>query len=211
MLRYPPSPSSDGRGDVIGVARQAIAQHLGIDLRAPRLGVLVFLQHHHARALAHHEPVAVGVIGAAGLGRIIRALGRQRLAGVEPGDPDLARSGFPPRPPPSRRHRPTGSAAPHRRWHARPVEQAVTTAWFGPLKPKRIDTCPEIRLISAPGMKKGDTRFGPFSLISTAVSAIEVSPPIPDPIITPGAQRVLLGLRHPARHPRTACTAAAIP
>ena len=70
-----------------------------------------------------------------------------------------------------------------------PVEQAVTTAWFGPLKPKRIDTWPDTRLISAPGIKKGDTRFGPRSLISTAVSAIEVSPPIPDPIITPVRSR----------------------
>ena len=71
-----------------------------------------------------------------------------------------------------------------------PVAQAVTTEWFGPLKPKRMLTCPEIRLISAPGMKKGDTRLGPRSLISTAVSAIEVRPPIPDPIITPVRRRL---------------------
>jgi hypothetical protein len=71
---------------VIGVARQAIAQHLGIDLRAARLGVLVFLQHDDARALAHDEAVAVGVIGAAGGLGVVGALGRQRLAGVEPGD-----------------------------------------------------------------------------------------------------------------------------
>src|SRR5207244_13606517 len=44
-----------------------------------------------------------------------------------------------------------------------PVEQAVTTAWFGPLKPKRIETCPEARLISEEGMKKGEIRRGPFS------------------------------------------------
>ena len=71
-----------------------------------------------------------------------------------------------------------------------PVEQAVTTAWFGPLKPKRIETCPEIRLISAPGMKNGlSPASARVSLISTAVSAIELSPPMPEPIITPVRQR----------------------
>ena len=44
-----------------------------------------------------------------------------------------------------------------------PVEQAVTTAWFGPLKPWRIETWPEARLIRRPGMKNGLTRRGPFS------------------------------------------------
>ena len=38
--------------------------------------------------------------------------------------------------------------------------------------------------MSEPGMKKGETRFGPRSLISTAVSAIEVSPPMPDALVT---------------------------
>ena len=78
------------RGDVIGIPRKAIAQHLGIDLRAARLGMLVFLKHHHTRALAHHESVAIRVIGAGCLGRILRPLRGQRLAGVEPGNPDLA-------------------------------------------------------------------------------------------------------------------------
>ena len=31
-----------------------------------------------------------------------------------------------------------------------PVAQAVTTEWFGPLRPWRIETCPEARLISRP-------------------------------------------------------------
>ena len=55
------------RGDVIGVARQAIADHLGIDFRAARLGMLIFLEHDDARALAHDEAVAVLVIGPARL------------------------------------------------------------------------------------------------------------------------------------------------
>ena len=39
--------------------------------------------------------------------------------------------------------------------------------------------------MSADGMKNGDTRRGPRSFNVTAVSAIVVRPPIPDPIITP--------------------------
>jgi hypothetical protein len=39
-----------------------------------------------------------------------------------------------------------------------PVAQAVTTEWFGPLKPNLIETCPDARLISAEGMKKGEMR-----------------------------------------------------
>ena len=43
------------RGDVEGVARHAVADQLGIDLGAARLGVLVLLQHDDAGALAHDE------------------------------------------------------------------------------------------------------------------------------------------------------------
>src|SRR5688572_14474388 len=44
-----------------------------------------------------------------------------------------------------------------------PVAQAVTTEWFGPLKPYLIETWPEARLIKADGMKNGLTRRGPRS------------------------------------------------
>jgi hypothetical protein len=44
-----------------------------------------------------------------------------------------------------------------------PVEQAVTTAWLGPISPYLIETCPEMRLISRPWTKCGLTRRGPFS------------------------------------------------
>ena len=73
-------------GDVIGVARQAVADDLGIDLRAARLGVLIFLEHDDARALAHDEAVAVLVVGAAGLlGPVVEAhVERARLG--EAGD-----------------------------------------------------------------------------------------------------------------------------
>ena len=70
-----------------------------------------------------------------------------------------------------------------------PVAQAVTTAWFGPLKPWRIDTWPETRLISAEGMKNGLTRRGPFSCSSMAVSAMVPRPPMPEPIMTPVRSR----------------------
>ena len=43
------------------------------------------------------------------------------------------------------------------------MAQAVTTEWLGPFKPNLIDTCPDTRLINAPGIKKGEIRRGPFS------------------------------------------------
>jgi hypothetical protein len=58
------------------IARQAIAQDFGVDLRAALLGVLVLFQHDDARALAHHEAVAVLVIRARRLGRRVVELGR---------------------------------------------------------------------------------------------------------------------------------------
>src|SRR3546814_12100900 len=59
---------------MIGVARQAVTDDLGIDFRASRLGMLIFLEHDDARALAHHEAVAALVIGAARLfGRVVAA------------------------------------------------------------------------------------------------------------------------------------------
>ena len=74
------------RGDVVGVAGQAVADHLGIDLGAARLGVLELLEHDDAGALAHDEAVAVPVVGARGLlGRVVE-VGRQRAAGGEAGD-----------------------------------------------------------------------------------------------------------------------------
>ena len=78
------------RGDVIGVAGQAVAGDLGIDLGAARLGVLELLEHDDAGALAHDEAVAVAVIGPRGLfGRVV-AVGRQRPAGGEAGQRQAA-------------------------------------------------------------------------------------------------------------------------
>ena len=107
------------RGDVIGVARQAIALHFAIDLRAARLGVFVLFQHHDAGALAHDEAVAVLVIGPRGLlGRVVEA-GGERAAGIEAGDADAADRRFRA----ARQHHigivEARSAARRRRWHAR--------------------------------------------------------------------------------------------
>ena len=70
-----------------------------------------------------------------------------------------------------------------------PVAQAVTTEWFGPLKPYLIDTWPDARLISAEGMKNGDSRRARPSCTRIDASKIVSSPPMPEPIITPVAQR----------------------
>ena len=70
-----------------------------------------------------------------------------------------------------------------------PVAQAVTAEWFGPLKPYLIETCPEARLISADGMKNGDSRRARPSCTWMDASNIVCSPPMPEPIITPVAQR----------------------
>ena len=48
-----------GLGDVRRVGRHAVAEQLGVDLRAARLRALELLEHEHAGGLAHHEPVAL--------------------------------------------------------------------------------------------------------------------------------------------------------
>src|SRR3546814_14809677 len=68
------------RGDVIGVTRQAIADHFGVDFRAALLRALIFLKHDHARAFAHDEAVAGLVIWARRLfGQIGNASCRERV------------------------------------------------------------------------------------------------------------------------------------
>ena len=66
-----------------------------------------------------------------------------------------------------------------------PVAQAVTTEWFGPFSPWRIEIWPDARLISDIGMKKGLTRRGPCSFRTMAVSAMGPRPPMPEPTMTP--------------------------
>ena len=71
------------RRDVISVAGETVADHLGVDLRTTALGVLERLEHHDAGALAHHKAVAILVVGARGALRRVVEAGRQRAAGNE--------------------------------------------------------------------------------------------------------------------------------
>ena len=79
-----------------------------------------------------------------------------------------------------------------------PVEQAVTTAWLGPLNPKRIETWPLTRLIRLAGMKNGLTRRGPRCSSSTAVSAMVLEPADAGADQDPGPLALPLVLRRPA-------------
>src|SRR3546814_21125270 len=63
---------------------------LGIDFRAARLRMFIFLEHDDARALAHHETVAALVIGTARLFGGVVAAHVQRARLREAGDPDRA-------------------------------------------------------------------------------------------------------------------------
>ena len=82
------------RGDVIGVAGHAVSRHLGVNLRAALLRVLIFLQHDAAGALAHHESVAILVPGTRrGAGPVVEA-GGQGAGSAESGDADLAHRGL---------------------------------------------------------------------------------------------------------------------
>ena len=56
---------------MISVARESIADELGINPGAPALGVVISFEHDDARALAHHEPVSIAVVRA---GRTFRRI-----------------------------------------------------------------------------------------------------------------------------------------
>ena len=82
------------RGDMIGVAGQAVADHFGIDIGAARLGLLIFLEHDYAGAFAHDEAVAVDVIGPAGALGFVVEIGRKRAGLGKAGDADRANRRF---------------------------------------------------------------------------------------------------------------------
>src|SRR5215208_7201816 len=62
---------------------------------------------------------------------------------------------------------------------------AVQVAELGPCAPKRMETCPDARLMMADGMKKGEIRRGPPSSSALCSRSIVVKPPIPDAMKTP--------------------------
>ncbi len=74
-------------GDVVGVGGAGVAGELGVDARAARPSVLLIFQQQDAGALAHHEAVALGVEGAAGVRGIV-VVARERVHGAEGGDAD---------------------------------------------------------------------------------------------------------------------------
>src|SRR5665213_2308966 len=65
------------RRDVVGVARHAIADDLGVNLGAALLGVLQFLEHDDAGAFAHDEAVAFLILRSRGALRLVVEIGRQ--------------------------------------------------------------------------------------------------------------------------------------
>ena len=72
----------------MGVARQSVADDLGVDARAARLRVLQRFKHDTAGAFAHDETIAVAVVGARALRRAVIEAGGQGAAGRETGDAD---------------------------------------------------------------------------------------------------------------------------
>ena len=75
------------RGDVERVAGEAVADEFGVDAGAAPLGVLVLFEHDGAGALAHHEAVAIAVIGPRRRSGVSLKSGRQRAAGGKAGEP----------------------------------------------------------------------------------------------------------------------------
>ena len=79
---------------MIGIPRQPIPLDLGIDAHPTGLGVRQLFQHDNARAFAHHKAIPVGIIGAAGAGRLLGPGGGKSLAGVEASDTNFANRGL---------------------------------------------------------------------------------------------------------------------
>ena len=65
-------------GDPVGVGRGAVAHEFAVDRGPASLGMLEFLEHHHRRALAKHEAVAVVVERPARPGRLVVPRGERR-------------------------------------------------------------------------------------------------------------------------------------
>ena len=82
------------RRDVIGIRRHAIPDHLGVHFGAASFRVLVAFKHDNAGALAHHEPVAISVVGPRRLGRGVVESGRKGAACREPSHCDSANRAF---------------------------------------------------------------------------------------------------------------------
>ena len=64
-----------GRGEVMSVGRQAAAQHLTVDGRAPPPGVVLGFQDHHSGPFGQNKAIALGIEGPAGGRRGVVSLG----------------------------------------------------------------------------------------------------------------------------------------
>ena len=187
-----------GRGDVIGVAGQAIALHLAIDLRAARLGMFQFFQHHDAGALAHHEAVAVLVVGTRRLvGRVVEG-GGQRAAGIEAGDAEPADRRFR-----AARHHHIGIV---QRDQPRRIADGMRAGgagrdhgMVGALEAKLDGDIAGDQIDQPAGNE--ERRQAPRALFmrpGSTPSSMPVRPPMPEPISTPVRSLVFLGLGFPA-------------
>ena len=75
---------------MIGIAGEAVAGHLGINLGAARFGMFIFFKHHDAGAFAHDETVAVLIPWARGFfRRVVEAVESARHA-AKPAMPTAA-------------------------------------------------------------------------------------------------------------------------
>ena len=130
------------RGDVVRVARHAVADDLGVDPRAAAPRVLELLEDQDAGAFADDEAVAILVERPAGALPGRRCASTARAARAKPPTPiGVIAASEPPAI--------IASASPRLMisnespMACADAEQAVQVARFGPLAPKRIDTWPD--------------------------------------------------------------------
>ena len=173
------------RRDVIGIARHAIADDLGIDARAAPLGVLEILQHDDPGAFAHDEPVAILVVGARALRRRIVEARRERARRAKAGDGDPADRAFRATGDHhvgiAQRDQPAGIADRMRAGRARRHDGVI-----GPLE-LMLDRDVARRQIDQAA--RNEERADPAGALSpsagSTVSAMPARPPMPEPIRTP--------------------------
>ena len=171
----------------VRVGRDAVAEQLGVDLRAARLRVLELLEHEHRGGLAHHEPVPLGVERPRGALRVV-VPPRDRAHRAEAGDPDA-------------RDRRLRAAAEHDVRAAEPdrvepvadrhVRRGAGRALrgSGPRVPSSIETQPAAMFGMIWTIENGLTRSGPRSSQRVMQAWKDLRPPIPVAIEAPTGRR----------------------
>ena len=79
---------------VIGIAREAVADNLGIDFRAACLGMLIFFKHNNTSTFAHDKAVAILVVRTRSLFRFIIIFCAQRTGLRKSGNTDRTNGRF---------------------------------------------------------------------------------------------------------------------